>query len=506
MPNIVLILADDLGYGDVSCMNPSSRIRTTAIDALAAEGMRFTDAHSTSAVCSPSRYSVLTGRYNWRSTLQRGIVGVYGDPLIDADRLTLPRMLQKRGYHTAAIGKWHLGMGWDFEPDEENFFPGGGRQATDGQRDRWRAAFDKPTIGGPCTRGFDAYFGVDVPNWPPYAFIEDDRLVGVPSELLPDRLVGNNLASYSGPAMPYWHFEQLLPAWAHRADAYIADRARSDEPFFLYLALTSPHTPLSVNKPWIGASGLNSLYADLVLETDHVVGQVMESLDRYGLSDSTLVIFTSDNGCAPYIGVAELEAQGHRPSAEYRGYKSDAWDGGHRVPFIVRWPGKVAAGTTQSALVSQTDLMATMAQVVGASLPANAGEDSYSMMPLLTEGAVTTRGHAVHHSISGKFAVRTDRWKLILCPGSGGWTLDDADAADDGLPMIQLYDMEVDPQEANNLHVDRPDKVRDLLGILEQLVADGRSTPGEQQQNDAQVDIWKLDTIPGADLRFLDDY
>ncbi|HKJ84821.1 MAG TPA: arylsulfatase, partial [Spirochaetia bacterium] len=382
MPNIVLILADDLGYGDVSCMNPSSRIRTTAIDALAAEGMRFTDAHSTSAVCSPSRYSVLTGRYNWRSTLQRGIVGVYGDPLIDADRLTLPRMLQKRGYHTAAIGKWHLGMGWDFEPDEEDFFPGGGRQATDGQRDRWRAAFDKPTIGGPCTRGFDAYFGVDVPNWPPYAFIEHDRLVGVPSELLPDRLVGNNLASYSGPAMPYWHFEQLLPAWAHRADAYIADRARSDEPFFLYLALTSPHTPLSVNKPWIGASGLNSLYADLVLETDHVVGQVMESLDRYGLSDSTLVIFTSDNGCAPYIGVAELEAQGHRPSAEYRGYKSDAWDGGHRVPFIVRWPGKVAAGTTQSALVSQTDLMATMAQVVGASLPANAGEDSYSMMPL----------------------------------------------------------------------------------------------------------------------------
>jgi len=225
-PNIVYFFVDDMGYGDASCLNPAGKIRTPNIDRLASEGMVFTDAHASSAVCSPSRYSVLTGRYNWRSSLQQGIVGLYGQPLIAADHLTVPGFLKQHGYHTACIGKWHLGLGWDFEPDAENFYPGGFQrdragvagvtdlEATPEQQACWREAFSKPTTGGPTTRGFDYYFGVDVPNWPPYCFIENDRTVGIPSELLPSRLVGNNLASFSGPAMPYWHFEQLLPTWA----------------------------------------------------------------------------------------------------------------------------------------------------------------------------------------------------------------------------------------------------------------------------------------------------
>lgn len=316
-PNIVYFLVDDMGYGDVSCLNPQGKIPTPNIDGLARDGLTLTDAHATSAVCSPSRYGILTGRYNWRSSLQQGIVGLYGEPLIAPNRLTVPAFLQQHGYHTACIGKWHLGQGWPFPVHEAAFHPGKTAQdleASKAQRACWREAFAQPTTGGPTTRGFDYYFGVDVPNWPPYCFIENDRTVGIPSEFLPTRLVGDNLASYSGPAMPYWHFEQLLPAWAKQADRYIQERASTGAPFFLYLPMTSPHTPLSVNKPWIGKSGLNNLYADLVMETDAIFGRVLASLEQYGVAGNTLVIFASDNGCAHYIGAAQLEAQGTTPA------------------------------------------------------------------------------------------------------------------------------------------------------------------------------------------------
>jgi len=516
-PNIVYFFVDDMGYGDASCLNPQGKIRTPHIDRLAREGMTFTDAHASSAVCSPSRYGVLTGRYNWRSTLQQGIVGRYGDPLIAEDRLTVPGFLRQHGYHTACIGKWHLGQGWDFEADEETFYPGrhfgkirtapdADLEATPQQRQRWRECFSKPTTGGPTTRGFDYYFGVDIPNWPPYCFIENDRTVGIPSEFLPARLIGGNLAAFSGPAMPYWNFEQLLPTWAKKADAYIARRAKKAEPFCLYLAMTSPHTPLSVNKPWIGASGLSNLYADLVMETDDVFGRVLASLARHGVADNTIVFFASDNGCAHYIGVDELEAQGHFPSGPYRGYKSDAWDGGHRIPCLARWPGVIRPESQCDELVCLTDLMATCAEIVGTTLPDTAGEDSVSMMPLFDQSGPSAREAVVHHSITGKFAIRDGRWKLVLCPGSGGWTLPDREAAEAGLPLVQLYDMHADPGESRNLHAERPEKVKEMLALLKQLVADGRSTPGAPQSNDAPVDIWKLHTMPAVDPRVLDDY
>ncbi len=525
-PNIVYFFVDDMGYGDASCLNPDGKIKTPNIDRLAVEGMVFTDAHSSSAVCSPSRYSVLTGRYNWRSTLQRGIVKPYGDPLIAEDRLTVPGFLKQHGYHTACIGKWHLGQGWDFEPDEQTFQPYAEytpadkraeacREATPAEQAAWREAFSKPTTGGPTTRGFDTYFGVDIPNWPPYCFIEDDRTVGIPSEFLPARLLGDNQASIAGPAMPYWHFEQLLPTWAKKADRYIGERAAAQEPFFLYLPMTSPHTPLSVNKPFIGKSGLDNLYADLVIETDDVFGRVLDSLEKHGIADNTLVIFASDNGCAHYIGAKEdgrgncesaMEPQGHFPSGPYRGYKSDAWDGGHRIPCIARWPGVIEPGSECDQLVCLSDLMATCADMVGGELPETAGEDSVSMMPLFRDPAGATRDNVIHHSIAGKFAIRADRWKLVLCPGSGGWTHNDAKAAEAGLPLVQLYDMLEDPAEQNNLQAKQPEKVKELLALLKQQVADGRSTPGTPQENDVPVDIWKLETMPTVDPAALDDY
>jgi arylsulfatase A-like enzyme len=516
-PNIIYFLVDDMGYGDVSCLNPQGKIATPNFDRLAREGMVFTDCHSTSSVCSPSRYSILTGRYNWRSSLQQGIVGQYGKPLIDRNRLTVPKLLRDYGYHTACLGKWHLGMGWDFEATEDflpkNFAgPAGSHLAdpceepSERQRDLWKTAFAKPVHGGPIAAGFDYYFGVDVPNWPPYCFIENDRTVGVPSEWLKPWLLEKNMASVMGPAMPYWNFEQLLPTFAAKADRYIKERAGEDRPFFLYMPMTSPHTPLAVNKPWIGKSGLNNLYADFVMETDDVFGNLLESLERHGVADNTLVIFTSDNGCAHYIGINELEEQGHYPSAHFRGAKSDAWDGGHRIPFIVRWPQVIRAGSRCDQLVSLADLMATCASIVGRPLPDQAGEDSFNLLPVFKETSEIVREHAVQHSIQGKFAIRDRHWKLVLCPGSGGWSKSDAEAAREGFPLVQLYNLQEDPGETNNVYAEYPERVRAMIGLLKKLVAEGRSTPGISQSNDAPVDIWKLDSMPGVNATMLEDY
>lgn len=509
-PNIVYFLTDDLGYGDVSCLNSEGKIPTPHFDQLAREGMTCTDAHSTSALCSPSRYGILTGRYNWRTTLQSFIVMPYGDPLIAPERMTVAGLLREHGYGTACIGKWHLGMGWPFAADEATFFPPAPLEheleATTEQQARWQAAFSQPTTGGPTTRGFDYYFGVDVPNWPPYCFIENDHTVGIPSEFLPERLCNYNLAAKGGPAMPYWHFEQLLPTWAKRTDQYIQQQAAAQHPFFLYLPMTSPHTPYSVNKPWIGKSGMNNLYADLVMETDDIFGQVMDSLERHGVAENTLVIFASDNGCARCVDLAQLAAHGHYPSAHYRGYKSDAWDGGHRIPCIMRWPGMIEPGSTSDQLVCLSDLMATCADIVGATLPDNAGEDSVSLMPLFQQPEQPVRELVVHHSGNGKFAMRDKQWKLLLCAASGGWTERDDDALQNGLPLIQLYDMTSDPSETNNVYAEHPAQVKAMLTQLKEMIDNGRSTPGAQQHNDVPIDLWKLDMSPEAVAHLLDDY
>ena len=467
-PNIVVILADDLGYGDVHALNPvHGKIPTPCMDKLAAEGMAFTDAHSSSAVCTPTRYGLLTGRYNWRSRLQRGVLVPYDAPLIAKERLTFPEMLRNQGYTTACIGKWHLGWNWPGKKDQTDF--------------------TKPVGGGPIEHGFDLYFGVDVPNYPPYCFIEGERTVGIPSLPLPDACFKKHLASNRGIAMPGWKLEAILPTLTDKACAFIHETAKGDKPYFLYLPLTAPHTPMAVTNEWQGKSGLG-IYADFVMETDAMIGRVLDAVEKSGLADTTLVILASDNGCSPIANIPHLEAKGHFPSADRRGYKSDAWDGGHRVPLLIRWPGHIKAGASCGQLACLNDLMATCAEINGVNLPENAGEDSVSLLPLLRGGDFPVRVTLIHHSINGQFAIRQGKSKLILCPGSGGWSKpNDAEVRKTNIPAVQLYDMAADPGEKNNLQAKHPDLVRDMTDKLRKIIADGRSTPGMKLKNDVPI-------------------
>jgi arylsulfatase A len=495
-PNIVVILADDLGYGDIQCNNPErGKIPTPNIDRLAAQGMRFTDGHSSSGVCSPSRYTLLTGRYHWRTRLQNGIVGVFGEPLIAPDRMTIGTLAKQHGYRTAAIGKWHLGWNWplskeqrgmlqvtkEADPDDETKPNQSTPIPTTKQQEFWREFFAKPIAGGPTTRGFDTYFGTDVPNWPPYCFIEDDRTSGIPTEFLPSNLIGNNQASQQGPALRDWKLEHVLPALGDRAVKFIDECATHEAPFLLYLPLTSPHTPLAVNAEWKGKSGLN-LFADFVMETDAVVGRVLDALDKSGEADNTLVLFTSDNGCAPYIGAKDLEQMGHYPSGPLRGYKADAWEGGHRVPFLARWPVVVKPGSVCGQLVCQADFLRTFADILGTKLPDNAGEDSFSLLPLLKGDDKPIRENAVSASSQGLPAVRSGAWKYIPGPGSGGW----GQGGDQSQP-VQLYNLTDDLGESKNLAAAMPEKVAAMKELFETLIINGRSTPGAVQANDVEV-------------------
>ena len=452
-PNIVYILCDDLGYGDVQCLNPQrGKIRTPSLDRLASQGMTFTDAHSGSSVCTPTRYGLLTGRYAWRTRLQNGVLDGYVEPLIAADRLTVPGFLKQHGYHTAIVGKWHLGF--TIEGADRK---GGGKGKGE------CAPLGSVTHDGPVTRGFDGFFGFHHARMIKSVF-ENDHVAEILEPV------------------------DMLPRLAQRAKEHIAERAKAGQPFFLYLPLNSPHTPIVPSKEWQGKSGLGD-YGDYVMETDWTIGEVLAALDKAGIAKNTLVIATSDNGCSPAAGTPKLEAQGHFASAQFRGYKSDIWDGGHRVAFFARWPDRVKAGAQCAQLICHTDLMATCADILDAKFPDNAGEDSVSILPaLLGKEIPVSREAVVHHSINGKFAVRQGNWKLELCPGSGGWGKPgDADAKKQGLPDVQLYDLSNDIAETKNVQAEHPDVVARMTKILEQQIASGRSTPGAKQNNDANI-------------------
>ena len=487
-PNIVYILCDDLGYGDVHCLGGDrSKIATPNMDRLAGQGMRFTEAHSTSAVCSPSRYAILTGRYNWRSRLQSGVLNGFSPPLIAADRLTVPALLRQQGYATACIGKWHLGMEIS-------------------KQDPTAAIAD-----GPTTRGFDYYFGISASaDMPPYAFIENDHFTEAPTA---EKALYKGRA---GPTAAHFAIADILPALAHKATDFIGQH--KDHPFFLYVPLNSPHTPLAPTKDWKGKSGLGN-YGDFVMETDWAIGEILKALDADGLADNTLVVLTSDNGCAPYVGtlstddpaitnqgmgaISELEAKGHFPSEWRRGYKADIWDGGHRIPFIARWPNAIHPGAKCDQIVCLADLMATCADLLGVKLPDNAGEDSVSILPaLLGKADKPLREAIVNHSIAGSFAIRQGQWKLELCASSGGWSAPKPGSkAAKLLPPVQLYDMTKDVGERTNEYKEHPEIVDRLTKLLEKYVADGRSTPGIPQKNDAPIKLWKERQPDDAALR-----
>ena len=349
-PNIVYILADDMGYGDVGCLNPESKIPTPHMDALGKNGMIFTDAHSGSAVCTPTRYGILTGRYCWRSPLKNGVLWGYSPPLIDTQRTTVASLLKSRGYHTACVGKWHLGMGWATQD---------GKEAAEGTVD-----YSQPIAGGPTALGFDYFFGIPASlDMDPYVYVENDRGVEAPTEHIEER---KGLGFYrGGPIAPGFKHKEVLPKFTQKAveviDTHVAEQP--DAPLFLYLPLAAPHTPILPNEEFVGKSSIGD-YGDFVCEVDWAVGQVVEALTRNGMLDNTLLIVTSDNGCSPMADFKHLESQGHDPSYHFRGHKADIFEGGHRIPFIAHWPESIPAGTICDHITCLTDLTATAAEIV----------------------------------------------------------------------------------------------------------------------------------------------
>ena len=475
--NVIVILADDMGIDSVSAFNDKMGMKTPAIDQLAREGMSFTDAHSTSAVCSPTRYSVLTGRYNWRSRLKRGIVGKWERPLIEDGRLTLPEMFREHGYDTACIGKWHLGWHWPKE--------GGGTTEKLGEID-----FTGAVKGGPSDHGFDYYYGDDVPNWPPYAWRENDRVLG---KLTTQMKAGTMVGVSAGPSVADWDFRAVLAEYSKRWSQYVRQRADKKRPFFLYAPMPSPHTPIAPHQDFRGKSKVSE-YADFLIQTDTAVGEIMRALQETKQSDNTVVIFTCDNGTSPQANFAQLDAAGIRLNEHWRGWKADAYEGGHRVPFIVRWPGQIAPGSRSDQTITLADIMATCADVLGHKLPAGAAEDSASLLPTLrgSDAAEPLHEIVVHHSISGHFAVRKDKWKLLLCRGSGGWSPPrEAVAVKQKLPPVQLYNLHDDPKETTNLPADHSEVVEQLTADLRRIVEQGRSTPGPKQPNHAGAKWWQ---------------
>jgi arylsulfatase A-like enzyme len=480
-PNIIIILADDLGYGDVSCLNSNSKIQTPNIDRLAKAGMKFTNAHSPSGVCSPTRYGLLTGRYAWRTRLSQSVLWGYSPPLITQRRLTLPKLLKEKGYRTAGIGKWHLGLNWhshDGEPVTER-----------------NVDFHNPITGGPTDLGFDSYYGIPAsPDMEPYVYLDNDKLEEVPTQALGGR---SGVAFYrSGPAAAGFSHIELMPRLTDKAINVIEDHSENhnDQPLFLYFPLTAPHLPLLPTKDFRGTTPIGP-WGDFISQVDHTIGQIMDAIDKADKTNNTLFIVTSDNGATPNADLEAMAALGHNPSHHFRGCKADVYEGGHRIPFIARWPKKIKPNSTSDQTICLTDLLATVAAITGATLPGTAGEDSTNILPaLLGQATEPLRQATVHHSIEGYYAIRQGKWKLLLCPGSGGWsypTPRDTQALD--RPPVQLYNLDEDIAEKNNLHEKHPDIVDRLTKLLQKYADEGRSTPGPQQKNDRTVSIWGPD-------------
>ncbi len=453
-PNIIVILADDMGYGDPRCYNPDSAAPTPNIDRLAAEGMRFTDAHTPSAVCTPTRYGVLTGRYCWRTSLKSGVLWGQSPALIDSDRTTTASLLKAQGYRTACVGKWHLGLGTQEKTD-----------------------YSKPLSPSPIDNGFDYFFGIPASlDMPPYVYVENNMATEQATEHSPGFRDGHGRFWREGPIAPNLKIEEVLPTFRDKAVEVVDDLAKGDAPFYLYFPLTAPHTPWVPVGDAVGRTAEGD-YTDFVTQVDATIGAVLDALDRNGATEDTLIIVTSDNGAHESLLPKDTN---HDPNTPWRGQKADIYEGGHRVPFVVRWPGKVEANSTSDQLVCLTDFLATFAEVVDAELPTNAGEDSFSFAHALLgstpKGPV--RQSMVSHSLQGVFALRDGNMKYIEERGSGGfgWNREKA-AARTNAPPGQLYDLAKDPEESRNLYEEQPETLARLVETLEQYRSSGRSRP-----------------------------
>jgi arylsulfatase A len=477
-PNIVILYADDMGYGDLGANHPQSKIPTPHLDRLAAEGLRFTDAHSSSGICSPSRYALLTGRHHWRDF--HDIVGSFGPAVFKPGQLTLPEMLRRRGYATACIGKWHLGWNWDAI-----------RRPGSPPKSIAHGDFDwsRPIPGGPCDHGFDTYFGDDVINFPPYTWIENDRVTTAPDTMLAPDVVPTNPAEgrwecRPGPARSDWNFHRVLPTLTDRAVAFVRGRRGDPRPFFLYVPLPSPHAPIIPNDAFIGRSQAGG-YGDFVVQTDDACGRVLEALRETRLDSNTIVVFTADNGAERYA-YARDERFDHWSSGPFRGVKRDLYEGGHHVPFLLKWPGVTEAGAVTDALVSQVDLMATLAAATGTELPADAAADSHDLLPWLTgRSAAPPRTTLVHNTNPQQYAIRDGAWLLVAGPTGvashtngppAAWLEKHGYHPDDDQP-VELYDLETDVGQRHNVAAEHPAKVARLQALLARTRQQPRSAP-----------------------------
>ncbi len=467
MPNIIYILADDMGYGDIGAYNAASKIPTPALDAMAAKGIRYTDAHSNSAVSTPTRYGTVTGRYAFRTPLKKGVLTGYSAPLIEENRETVASLLQKHGYKTACVGKWHLGLNWVKNDDSQPLYTG----------DEWSVEntdnvnYEAHIGGGPTDCGFDySYILPASLDMSPYVYIENGKITA-PVNGYTDNYSEKDVSGAfyrKGDVADDFDHRECLFHFTQKSEAFIADASKSDQPYFLYFPLTAPHSPWLLEEGYEGKSEAG-VYGDFVTMVDETVRRIYQAVEQSGEADNTLIIFTSDNG-SMWLE-EDIASTNHRANGEWSGKKSDIWEGGHRVPYLATWPAVIAPQRTSHQLISATDLLATFAQMVAKPLAHNAGEDSFSFWQTLADGKDLQEDNArksmVYHSIEGYFGLRKGDWVLLDCKGSGGWTLPENEAQE--MPSLQLYNLKSDPTQKNNLAEANPDIVVEMMRELEEL-------------------------------------
>jgi arylsulfatase A-like enzyme len=466
-PNIIYILADDMGYGDISSLNPESGIQTPHIDRLVASGIHFTDFHTNSSVCTPTRYGTLTGRYAWRSRLKSGVLWGYDPPLIESDRTTVASFLKSNGYHTACIGKWHLGLGWvpkdQDEPigdyDGNRAFPEGGDSNVD---------FSKKA-SGPSELGFDYSFIIPASlDMTPYLYLEDGKAVELPTAFTPGKSQdrdGRGVFWRAGEVSPGFQFERVLETITEKSVTFIRDQKNTNQPFFLYFPLTAPHTPWLPIDDFNGRSNAGR-YGAFVAMVDNAVGKIVETLEKSGLMENTLLIVTSDNGAHWTPG--DKEQFDHRANFIYKGQKADIYEAGHRVPYVAYWKNVIPAGSSSDALMCSTDLMATLSGLINEPLPQGAGEDSYNLWQNFVSPSIDhpVRSSIIHHSLDGIFSIRQGKWKYTPHLGSGGFSNPKSIEPKQGEAPGTLFDLESDPRETDNLYFDHPEIVTELAKLL----------------------------------------
>ncbi len=472
-PNIIFILADDMGYGDVAALNKDCKIKTPQLDRMISEGAAFTDAHSSSSVSTPTRYGILTGRYNWRSTFKSDVLFGYDKPFMKTTRTTMASKLKEQNYTTACIGKWHLG--WEWHGVDK------GIDSID---------YSKPIKNGPRSRGFDYFYGIiGSLDMAPYVYVENDLATAIP-----DHITGDTGMRFwrKGPTSPDFVHDEVLTHFNDKAISFVQKHANDEDPFFLYLPYPAPHTPMLPSKKFLGKSGLNE-YADFVMMVDDEVGRLLRAVDDADIAENTIIVFTTDNGCAPSAKIPDLQKKGHYPNYIYRGHKADLFDGGHRVPCIVQWKESIPTMQVDQT-ICLTDFFSTFASIANIPVEDYEGEDSYNLTPLLLQKNYpeTIREATVHHSINGQFSIRKGDWKLLVSPSSGGWsTPTPAQAAKQPeLPALQLYNLASDPSEQNNCIKANKATAFELMQLLRKYIREGRSTPGAVQVND-QDGAWK---------------